>query len=84
MARTGSDFSGHSGDYALAFATPTAPPASTGNPPVPDKDLDPIFVAAIEATEEAILNSLFAATTMAGFQGHVREAVSLDTVRPRA
>jgi D-aminopeptidase len=75
MARTGSDFSGHSGDYALAFST--APPAEL----LPDSALDPLFVAAIEVTEEAILNSLLAADTVTGFRGHVRHAVPLDRVR---
>jgi D-aminopeptidase len=75
MARTGSDFSGHSGDYALAFST--APPAE----PVPDSALDPLFVAAIDVTEEAILNSLLASDTVTGFRGHVRHAVPLDRVR---
>ncbi len=104
MARTGSDFSGRSGDYAMAFSTAglaggsrtgtgsrtedsQAPPAwrATGRPddPVPEKDLDVLFKAAIEATEEAILNSLFMAVTTGGFGGHVRHAVPLDYVRAR-
>jgi D-aminopeptidase len=81
MARTGSDFSGRSGDYALAFSTATGAAAGTGNGHVPEKDLDLIFQAAIEATEEAILNSLFMAVTTTGYQGHVRHAVPLEYVR---
>jgi D-aminopeptidase len=76
MARAGSDFSGRSGDYALAFST--APPEAA---PRPDSVLDPLFVAAADAAEEAILNSLLAAQTTAGFRGHVRHAVPLDRVR---
>ena len=76
MARAGSDFSGRSGDYALAFST--APPQAG---PLPDSALDPLFVAAADAAEEAILNSLLAAETTAGFLGHVRHAVPLDRVR---
>ncbi|HTS96945.1 MAG TPA: P1 family peptidase [Streptosporangiaceae bacterium] len=76
MARAGSDFSGRSGDYALAFST--APPEAG---PLPDAALDPLFAAAADATEEAILNSLLAAETTAGFRGHVRHAVPLDLVR---
>ena len=105
MARTGSDFSGRSGDYALAFSTVgwrtggrrgTAGPGTggsraaaagraTGGPRylVPEKDLDVLFRAAIEATEEAILNSLFMAVTSRGFRDHVRHAVPLDYVRAR-
>lgn len=76
MARTGSDFSGRSGDYALAFST-----APTDAAPVPDSALDPLFAAAIDAAEEAILNSLFMARTTTGFLGHMRRAVPLDHVR---
>ncbi len=80
MARTGSDFSGHSGDYALALSTATGRATATAGYPVPGKDLDLLFQAAIEATEEAILNSLFMAVTTTGFRGHVRHAVPLDEV----
>jgi D-aminopeptidase len=75
MARTGSDFSGRSGDYALAFST-----AATDAEPLPDSALDPLFAAAIDVTEEAILNSLFMAGTVTGFRGHVRQGVPLDRV----
>ena len=80
MARTGSDFSGRSGDYALAISTATAP----GTPDVPAQELDALFTAAIEATEEAILNSLCMAVTTTGYQGHVSEAVPLPLVRATA
>jgi D-aminopeptidase len=76
MARTGSDFSGRSGDYALAFST-----AAPGAEPMPDSALDPLFAGAIDAAEEAILNSLFMAETTTGFRGHTRPAVPLDHVR---
>jgi D-aminopeptidase len=83
MARTGSDFSGRSGDYALAFSTAAGRAAAGPDEPVPHSDLDLLFSAAIEATEEAVLNSLFMATTTRGFRGHVRHAVPLDYVRAR-
>ncbi len=76
MARTGSDFSGRSGDYALAFST--APSAAE---PVLDSALDPLLVAGMDATEESILNSLFMADTTTGFRGHIRHAVPLDRLR---
>jgi D-aminopeptidase len=76
LARTGSDFAGGSGDYAIAFST--APP---GERVRPDADLDPVFRATISAVEEAILNSLFMARTTAGFHGHVRYAVPHARVR---
>jgi D-aminopeptidase len=81
MARTGSDFSGRSGDYALAFSTASADPDPPGAVLLPDSALDRLFVAAIDATEEAILNSLFMAQTTTGFRGHVRRAVPLDHLR---
>lgn len=64
MARVGSDFAGGSGDYALAFTT--ADPAVA---PVEDSALDPLFAAATDAVEEALLASVFAATTTVGHRG---------------
>ena len=74
MARVGSSFEGSSGDYALAFST-------AGGRPLADSGLDQMFAAAMDSTEEAILNSLFMAETTTGFRGHVRHAVPLDAVR---
>jgi D-aminopeptidase len=81
LARAGSDFSGSSGDYALAIstATPAGPAAPSDH--VPGNDLDVLFAAAIEATEEAILNSLFMAVTTTGYRGRTRLAVPLGYVR---
>jgi D-aminopeptidase len=45
---------------------------------VADDHLDPIFAAAVEATEEAILNSLTMATTTVGRDGHTAHALPLD------
>jgi D-aminopeptidase len=44
--------------------------------------MSPLFMAAIEATEEAIINSLFAATTTTGINGNKAEALPLDKVIP--
>ena len=72
---------GGSGDYALAISTANvAGPGSTGDQ-FPGKDLDVLFAAAIEATEEAILNSLFAAETMTGYLGHRQAAVPAGYVQ---
>jgi D-aminopeptidase len=73
MARAGSDFAQGSGDYAIAFDTA---PASG----FPDGRLNPLFFAVQEAVAEAILDSLFLATTTSGVDGHVRHAVPLDFV----
>ena len=71
-----------SGTAEAGTAAPGAATAPAGYP-VPGKDLDLLFQAASEATEEAILNSLFMAVTTTGFRGHVRHAVSLDEVLAR-
>ncbi len=85
LARTGSSMSNGSGDYAIAF--------STGNRINADEKLrkinvvgndamSPIFEAVIEATEEAIINSLFKATSISGAGRHTVEALPIDeTVR---
>jgi D-aminopeptidase len=76
LARVGSDFANGSGDYALAFST-----ASPGELASPDVDIDLIFRATIDSTEEAILNSLFMARTTTGFRGHTKYAVPHALVR---
>jgi D-aminopeptidase len=60
LARTGSHGSNGSGDYAIAFST-----AREGKP-LENRAMSPLFLAVIEATEEAIYNSLFRATTTRG------------------
>jgi len=87
MARTGSNFSNGSGDYVIAFSTH----ASLRSGPDADADavvrtlssgqMSPLFQAAIEASEEAIYNSLFMAQTTVGFRGARVEALPLDRVR---
>jgi D-aminopeptidase len=44
--------------------------------------MDPLFQATVEATEEAIVNALFRATTVIGRDDHVREAMPLELVLP--
>jgi D-aminopeptidase len=59
LARTGATMTNGSGDYVIAFSTVRRPA-----PALPNDSLSPLFQAAAEATEEAILNSLFRATTV--------------------
>jgi D-aminopeptidase len=84
VARTGTSASNGSGDYAIAFST--APQvrihandkAPTRNVEVMTNDaMSPLFLAVIEATEEAVYNSMFKATTMTG-NGHTVEALPID------
>jgi D-aminopeptidase len=86
MARTGSEFSNGSGDYVIVFSTH---PALRTGPDAPEtaavRTLDggrvsPLFQAAIEATEEAIYNSLFMATAVDGYGGRTAEALPVERV----
>ncbi|MFE5308998.1 P1 family peptidase [Isoptericola sp. NPDC056605] len=72
MGRVGSDFAHGSGDYGLAFTT-----ADPADPLVPDDALDPLFAAATDAVEEALLASVFTATTTVGHRG-TRHALPHD------
>jgi D-aminopeptidase len=82
MAKTGGIASNGSGDYVIAFSTdstlriPHNPNGTLLTYSVLNNDaVSPLFMAAIEATEEAILNSLYMAETMKGKDGKVVEAL---------
>jgi len=88
IARTGGFYANGSGDYAIAFSTATAvrvPFQSKSRTQtvtvLRDDQVSPLFLAAAEATEEAILNSLFKADRVMGRDGHVAEALPLEKVR---
>ncbi len=75
IARTGSYMAHGSGDYAIAFSTHRGPLES------PDGGLlTRLFVATAEAVEEAVLNSLFKATTTVGFRGRRADALPISEV----
>ncbi len=86
LARTGSSMSNGSGDFVIAFSTRRGVALQGGagrnlvdSLPVATNDaMSPVFEAAIEATEEAIYNSLFRAETVRGFRGTVR-ALPIDS-----
>ena len=89
LGKTGGIASNGSGDYAIAFSTntevrvPYKPTKKVISVPVLQNDeTSPLFMAAIEATEEAILNSLFAAKSMVGKNGKMVEALPLEKVIP--
>ena len=87
LARTGAAGSNGSGDYAIAFSTSADVRIRPGQPnersvvnnlkTLSNDSMSPIFLAVIEATEEAVYNSLFKATTTSG-KGHTVEALPLD------
>ncbi|VXB18013.1 D-aminopeptidase [Burkholderia sp. 8Y] len=76
LARTGSVYGHGSGDIALAFSTDYTVPhdaAFIALPPLlPDARLDPLFQAAADSIEQAILDALFSAETVTGRDGHQR------------
>ncbi|MEO2050548.1 MAG: P1 family peptidase [Allomuricauda sp.] len=87
LARTGGIASNGSGDYVIAVSTAEACriPYESENPVQNDPTLrneamTPLFLATIEATEEAILNSLFTAEPMTGQDGHKMEALPKEKV----
>lgn len=87
IARVGGFASNGSGDYVIAFSTHPdvrMPVDDSGtkfvNVELKNSEMTPLFLAAVEATEEAILNSLFMAETMEGANGRVMEALPVDEV----
>ena len=86
LARTGGIASNGSGDYVIAFSTAPENRIVRSDAPVNARQVlangavSPLFLATIEATEEAIINSLFAAEDMTGYQGHSRKALPVDEV----
>lgn len=75
MARTGAAGSNGSGDYAIAFSTSRGAAAHLSN-----DAMSPLFLATIEATEEAIYNSLTRAVTTTG-NGTTIEALPIEKLR---
>jgi D-aminopeptidase len=87
LARTGASMSNGSGDYVIAFSTAEEVLRMTERrskiwayPEVPNDAMSPLFQAAIEATEEAIYDSLCMATTMTGYREREVRALPLDAV----
>jgi D-aminopeptidase len=86
LARTGSSYSNGSGDFAIAFSTSPAmrsrfnDTAPRTRSILPTDATSPLFEAALEATEEAVYNSLFQATTVRSANG-AAEAIPLERVR---
>lgn len=83
LARTGSPATNGSGDYVIAFSTAEqvrvrASEALRTVPVLGNSAVSPLFLATVEATEEAIYNSLLRATTTQGIDGHVVDALPID------
>ena len=87
LARTGASMSDGSGDYVIAFSTAEQVRRSADRreqvwafPEVPNAQMSPLFEAMIEATEEAIYNSLCMAQTMTGYKGRTIKALPLQGI----
>ena len=88
LAKAGGIASNGSGDFAIAFSTAkenrvphnTKKLEKLNNVNVNNDDMPPIFMATIEATEEAIINSLFKAHDVTGYNGKVHKALPVDKV----
>ncbi|WP_263835746.1 P1 family peptidase [Salinibacter sp.] len=84
LARTGSYASNGSGDFVVAFSTQNRRAGEDVPRPdslLPNDQMSPLFLATVEATEEAVYNALTAATTVTGRDGHTQEALPLDRLR---
>ena len=88
LARTGGIASNGSGDYVIAFSTnesirvPYHVDSDYYETKVLHNDrMSPLFLATIEATEEAILNSMVAAETMTGHLGRTIEALPMEKMK---
>ena len=86
LGRSGAISGNGSGDIFLAFSTSNEAaqdeePSLCAAEFIPDRKLDPVFAATIQAVDEAILNSLVANETMVGVDGRVAHALPLAEVR---
>lgn len=87
LAKTGGIASNGSGDYVIAFSTdsnlrihPLPSKQVQKHEVLANEQLSPLFMAAIEATEEAIINSLFKAETVSGYNGNTGKQLPIDQV----
>jgi D-aminopeptidase len=88
LARGGSNASNGSGEQMLAFSTANRLPMHGGEvvsvrtmadgPELDPWPLSTLFQAVVEATEEAVANALFTATTIVGREGHTLHAMPVD------
>ncbi len=86
LSRTGSSASNGSGDFSIAFSTHEDLRREHGasgeyeTRELHNVDMSPLFQAAVEATEEAVYNSLFMAEDMTGRDGNEMKALPMDEV----
>jgi L-aminopeptidase/D-esterase-like protein len=85
LARDGSTSGNGSGDIFIAFTTANPGTASAADVSqvtmLPNERMNPLFDAVVQATEEAIVNAMFAAETMIGINGRKVEGLPIDRTR---
>jgi D-aminopeptidase len=85
LGRDGSYSGDGSGDIFIAFSTANAGAAlakhATQISMLPNDDINPVFLATVQATEEAVVNAMIAAKTMTGVDGHTAVALPHDRLR---
>ena len=85
LGRDGSYSGDGSGDIFVAFSTANPGAASPKGvhdlKMLPNDSLDPLFLATVQATEEAVVNAMIAAETMTGIDGHTAIALPHDRLR---
>lgn len=85
LARTGSTSGNGSGDIFIAFSTANADAGRTSGPVnltmLPNDEMNKLFDATVQSTEEAIVNAMVEAETMTGFEGHTVIALPHDRLR---
>ena len=85
LGRLGSISGNDSGDIFIAFSTANAGAGLAKKPAnvqtLPNEDMDALFEATVQATEEAVVNAMVAANTMTGADGHTVEALPHDKMR---
>lgn len=86
LGRVGSFMSNGSGDFVIAFSTKNLVPHESKERSRAVEELEndavsPLFLATVEAVEEAVYNSLLRATTVTGREGHAGEAIPIDRLR---
>jgi L-aminopeptidase/D-esterase-like protein len=85
LGRNGSYSGDGSGDIFIAFSTANAGAAEASHATqismLPNDDINPVFLATVQATEEAVVNAMVAAKTMTGIDGHTVMALPHDRLR---
>lgn len=85
LARNGSYAGNGSGDIFVAFSTANDPASRSDAlavlEMVPNDEIDPLFLATVQATEEAIINAMIAAKDLTGNQGNSAKAIRHDELR---